>query len=178
MTRYPTPLYFDSSRSALVRFFSPKLAEVGIHPIEAKIPNVLTACPDSVSMANGKPCLFCARLDEGERETLTKARVVAQAWDLHKDRWCLYMAPPFVMDMVLQEVVDAGFSKDDLKRGTGPDVILQRQRSHILVMVMEETAGTPRGKGKCPPMEDYLRGLQSRSIWAKYSCPSEVPERV
>lgn len=167
MNRYPTHLHFDSSGSAVARFFGTKVADVVVHRVDRKMSQALMACPESVG--EGTPCLLC-------RETggalAGEQRSVAMAWDLHKCRWCVYVAPPFVIRRISDSVSEAGFVVGERD---SPDVILQRQRGNTLVCPMGETASEERGDGNPPPLEDYLLGMKTRSIWAKYARPSDVP---
>lgn len=150
-TRYPTHLYFDASQSAMAKFFGDKIANVDIHS-SMGLCQVLSVCPESIGLL-GIKCRACL---EGKP---SKPRLVALAWDVHKNRWCVYLSSPKTFESILS----AAKCASKLAFGKAPVMILQREDNETMVEAIEQDAVT---KGIRPELEDFLRGMEARSYWA------------
>lgn len=165
MNRYPTPLSFDSSGSAVVRFFGDRVAHVVVHmPTQAcGKPMQLLACPESIGIL-GKRCFWCGKHKQGTNLD----RIAAHGWDVEAGKWCVLLAPKGLVSDIKEKMTEMGIDEYVCLHGGGPDVIIQRRsRLPALLSLAMETIGIPRGDNKRPSLEDFLEGMESRSCWAK-----------
>lgn len=147
MTRYPTLLHFDSSGSASFVPAESRVASVRVHWKEG-IPQNFLVCPESVGML-GKKCHRCASGELGDD------RSVAYVYDLYKSKRCLLMSSPTVFAKIARLGLDGGI----LLQRTGMKMLADR------IPLPESFELSELSEG--PPFEDYLAGLESRSVWAK-----------
>lgn len=171
MTRYPTHLAFDRSRSAKITFQGEDRVVVNVHWVGAiSVAQHLLVCPDSVG-PDGPECKLC----KGEEFPKTYPRMVALGWDERKSRWCIYVAPEKVFDEISLVLESNGVDMEAFCAGKGPPIILQREGMTTLVEIGSEFSSRAKQvRPKPPPLEDFLRGLQSRSFWAKHGPSSRV----
>lgn len=158
MTRYPTPLSFDLSGTAVARFFGDDLALVEVHKRD-DVRLILSACPTSIGVL-GRVCSACPGTTERRR--------VALCWDVSRGKWCVLAGTTCLLSRIrrfsLGVVPHAGI----LSLGLGPDVVVQRMAdSPPMVRVLEETVGVERGTGDPPPLGDFVRGMEAWSCFAR-----------
>jgi hypothetical protein len=157
MIRYPTHLQFDQSGTAIARFFGNRLAGVEMHWIKG-IGRNFSVCPLSVGLL-GKKCRACMDGQTGI------ARTVALCWDVARDRWCHLIGHRLLMAKIYNLSISEVGNIEMFSNGHGPDIIIQRKGTTAQVRSIPETCVLSRGVGDLPEIEDFLRGLESRSIW-------------
>lgn len=158
MTRYPTHLQFDQSGTAIARFFGNRLAGVDMHWSKGVARN-LSVCPLSVGLL-GKKCRACGEGQSGI------PRTVALCWDVTRERWCHLIGHRLLMAKIYSLSISEVGNAEMFANGHGPDIVIQRQGRTAQVRSLPETCLMSRGVGDPPEIEDFLRGLESRSIWS------------
>jgi hypothetical protein len=73
--------------------------------------------------------------------------------------------PDVVKRMFEASLGETGNLPEITQQGLGPDLIMQVVNGHVFVKALEGTAGIPRGNGRLPKLEDFLHGMESRSVW-------------
>jgi hypothetical protein len=155
------PLFFDSSGSAMARFFG-KLGMIEVHWAEAKVPSLKMICPNSI--LKEKTCLVCKN-DSGKKNS--HDRLISLAWDCKKNRWSLYLSSHLVFNEIFQQCNKVGVSNQLIENGDGPDVLIQRMGYKNEVAVLIETIAKTRGKDK-PDFDEVLKSAAKKSYWNKF----------
>ena len=158
MIRFPTQLRFDESGSAAIRLFGTQVADVKLHWRQGVRQNLL-ACPEDIGLL-GFRCSGCVDDVPGSMRT------VATGGDLNRQRWCVLISHADVVKRIFEaSLSETGGVPEITRRGMGPDVVLQVVSGHTFVETIGSTTGLPRGNGERPQLEDFLRGMESRSAW-------------
>lgn len=165
------PVDFDSSGSAIVRFFG-EPRNVRIHWREQYgLPQWRMVCPES---AGGEGCPECARermepddFLEGVTDAPDpgQAKRVALCWDLRRKRWAFLISYPGFFGEVASAARRLGFGTVLLESGGAPDAMLTRSGRRLEVEFDVTTMGSPRGRGEPPLMEDIMSYLARKSTW-------------
>jgi len=159
---YLPGLQFDSSGSAMVRFFD-KLAEISVHWADAPIQQYKLACPE------GK-CKACPHVPSMPRR-------IAIGWDVSRGRWCVYMAHKNVFSQAFKLCRKQGVTPADMETGNGPDVLLQRMGMKTMVSIIPETLDDEPPRTPPPPsLKAVIAGLYKKSIWNYLSSVQEAKD--
>jgi hypothetical protein len=76
------------------------------------------------------------------------------------------MAPPDVVKRAFRTSIgETGGLPEITQQGLGPDLIMQIVSGDTLIRTLEGTIGIPRGNEKPPQLEDFLHGMEARSVW-------------
>jgi hypothetical protein len=170
---HPKHLYFDSSGSAIARFFGTPVL-LGIHWASgSKMAQTKLVCPRSIEQA--EVCKAC----ETGREV--SQRLACLCWDVHEECWAIYMGSQYIFDQIASQCLasNVNTSLDSLKEGRGPDFVLQRVSNAPLSAVVTKTMpvidslGTNRGTSDGPTIEQFVNGLCMKSIYKFCADPSK-----
>ena len=175
-TRKIYPLDFDSSGSAIIRFFG-KLAFAPLHPAEVKLPNYRLICPYELNNTECKLCAVPEVIPEDKAEKRTQRFFIKQlsfGWDCRKKRWAFLLGSKFLFDDIFNKCIKVGTTIAMMEAGSGPDVYLQRMGYQTEVEVATNTIGKERGPQERPTIENVIKQILSESIWTKIDSLSEA----